>query len=325
MLALRSLSKISNTSRKRSVTNIVPPNPAQTWKSLFPLTTARVVGTLAKTYCLASIDAAFYPTARGLLLPFTMLLSLAWLRPKPYFPPLSLAGASAITLGFAAGMTADVRSKLSSGRALALGVGSSATTAAESVVVKRYVGSGESGSSSSSSAWQLAWMSSVGAVALLAPLLLVSGEADTLAAILRTLSHPAEPFAVNDGPAFLRLALLAGFVGFLLAVATFAQIELTSPTTHVVVGAVRGVVQSALAVAVLREPAASGRGLSVALIIGGSALYGWARDRFAHGQEAGPASSQRANATVSQDAFERQKLHDEERAQRDAGDAKTVR
>lgn len=288
---------------------------------MFPLTVARAVGALAKTFCLASIDAAFYQIARGLLLPFTLALSLAVLRPRPYFPPLSLAGAAAVMLGFAAGTTADVRSRLTGGRGLLLGIGSSATTAAEAVVVKTFVARGGDGPA----AWQLAWMSGAGAVVLLVPLLLVSGEAATLAAILRSLARPADPSAVAaHGPAFLRRALLAGGGGFLLTVATFAQIDVTSPTTHMVVTAVRGVVQSALAVAVLREPVTSGRVVSMLLIIGGSAVYGWGRDRYAHGVGAGTASRE-TDAPVPRDDSEHEKFYDEERAQRDGRDGRDAK
>jgi solute carrier family 35 (GDP-fucose transporter), member C1 len=64
------------------------------------------------------------------------------------------------------------------------------------------------------------------------------------------------------------------------------QIEVTSPTTHMVVTAARGVAQSSLAVALLGEVLTTDRVGSMAMILGGSALYGWARDRYAQGKKA---------------------------------------
>jgi GDP-fucose transporter C1 len=100
-----------------------------------------VVGVLAKTYCLAAVDASFYPIARGLLLPFTLGLSYLFL-PSKYatFPPLALGGAAIVISGLGIGMVSVMNKMLTSSRGLVLGVGSSMTTAIESIVVKRFVG-----------------------------------------------------------------------------------------------------------------------------------------------------------------------------------------
>lgn len=278
-----------------------------------------MVGILAKTFCLASIDASFYQIARGLLLPFTLLLSLVVLRPTPYFPPLSLGGAGAVMLGFVAGMATDFKSKLTGGKGLILGVGSSFTTAVESVVVKKYLSPGKGKSEDDAmGVWQMVWMSNVMSVFFFVPLLVLSGESKTFFAALSAYQHPIDPATLPHGaPApingqeFLRLALLTGLAGFLLTIATFMQIEVTSPTTHMIVTAARGVAQSALAVVFLHEPVTSGRVASMMLILGGSALYGWARDRFAHGK--GPGTGQPAYKQVpAEEADPREKIQDEE-------------
>jgi len=89
-----------------------------------PLALARVVGVLAKTYCLAAVDASFYQIARGLLLPFTLGLSYLFL-PSKYatFPPLALGGAAIVISGFGIGMFSDMNKMLTSSRGLVLGVG----------------------------------------------------------------------------------------------------------------------------------------------------------------------------------------------------------
>ena len=269
----------------------------QAWLALFPLTVARLVGILAKTYCLASVNASVYQIARGLLLPFTLLLSLIVLRPRPYYPPLSLAGCAMVMAGFVAGMAADYGQALTSGKGIILGVGSSLTTAIESVVVKRFLGKSKEGM------WQMVWMSNVMALPFYLPLLPVSGE----------LSGAGKMFGSGEGAAagrqFLAAAALTGVSAFLLTIATFMQIEVTSPTTHMIVTAARGVAQSSLAIVLLGEMLTFDRAGSMFLILGGSALYGWARDRWARSKKAAqggyePVARDEESATELKEAKE---------------------
>lgn len=246
----------------------------QAWTALLPLTAARLVGILAKTYCLASVNASVYQIARGLLLPFTLLLSLMVLRPRPYYPPLSLVGCALVMGGFGAGMAADYSQMLTSGKGVLLGIGSSFTTAVESVVVKRYLGK------SSEGMWQMVWMSNAMAVLFYIPLLPMSGELSASGGLFNA------TVTVTDLRQFLGTATLTGFSAFLLTIATFMQIEVTSPTTHMIVTAARGVAQSSLAIVLLGEVLTTDRAGSMALILAGSALYGWARDRYVQSKKA---------------------------------------
>jgi GDP-fucose transporter C1 len=52
-----------------------------------------------------------------------------------------------------------------------------------------------------------------------------------------------------------------------------------------IVTAARGVAQSSIAVITLGEPLTANRAGSMALILGGSALYGWAKDRYAQSKK----------------------------------------
>ncbi|CCX14382.1 hypothetical protein FPQ18DRAFT_377799 [Pyronema domesticum] len=244
--------------------------PLSAWKSTLPLTLARLIGILAKTLCLAAVNASFYQIARGLLLPFTLLLSHLLLRPPPYNPPLALAACFIVMLGFTTGMISDIGGMLTSTKGLLLGVGSSFTTAVESVVVKRFLGKGEEGM------WQLVFMSSVMQLFLYAPLFLLSGEAEALGKMT------PEVFR-----GFVTTALATGVASFCLTLATFLQISVTSPTTHMIVTAARGVAQSALAVVILGEKVTAGRIMGMGFILGGSVAYGWAKDRVREQQREG--------------------------------------
>ncbi|KAF8539034.1 hypothetical protein BDD12DRAFT_738795 [Trichophaea hybrida] len=236
--------------------------PLSAWQSIAPLCLARLVGTLAKTFCLAAVNASFYQIARGLLLPFSLILSYLILRPRPTNPPLSLAGCGIIMLGFLCGMISDVSKMLTSYRGMVLGVGSSFTTAVESVVVKKFLGKGDEGM------WQLVFMSSSLQLVLYFPIIMASGELKAVAVM-----------TPDAWAAFIKAAAMTGLASFLLTLATFLQISVTSPTTHMIVTAARGVAQSGLAVAILGEKVTAGRMAGMVCILGGSMVYGIGKDR----------------------------------------------
>lgn len=232
---------------------------------MIPLAVARTVGALAKTACLAVVDASFYQIARGLLLPFTLFLSFAVLGKKlNSFAPLSLVGAGCVIVGFGIGMTSDLFSTSTSQLGFALGIGSSFTTAVEAVVIKKFVSAQmqEKGDDM----MQMVWMSNVLSAILYSSIWFVMGDHSELTIIL-------------SNPALLQKLVLSGISGFLLTIATFLQIAVTSPVTHMIVAAARGVAQSAFAVILLpHESLGAGRLWSMVWILGGSALYGWAAD-----------------------------------------------
>jgi len=253
-----------------------------------PLALARVVGVLAKTYCLAAVDASFYQIARGLLLPFTLGLSYLFL-PSKYatFPPLALGGAAIVISGFGIGMVSDMNKMLTSSRGLVLGVGSSMTTAIESIVVKRFVGA--KAKETGEGVIQMVWMSNVIAIGLYVPVLLFSGELydPAIQALFAPSKDSTTSLLSSQSTDFLYTCTLTGLCSFLLTLATFLQIRITSPVTHMIVTAARGVAQSAIAVMLLpHETIDKGRVASMVCILGGSALYGWAEDRAMTKREA---------------------------------------
>lgn len=256
-----------------------------------------MVGVLAKTFCLAAVDASFYQIARGLLLPFTLLLSYLFL-PSKYatFPPLALGGASIVIFGFGIGMVSDMNKMLTSSRGLFLGVGSSMTTAIESIVVKRFVGA--RAKETGEGVIQMVWMSNVIALGLYVPVLVMSGELSdpAIQALLFPSTSSSSASLIGSRSAdFLYTCTLTGLCSFLLTLATFLQIRITSPVTHMIVTAARGVAQSAFAVILLPgETIDKGRIGSMACILGGSAIYGWAEDRAMVKREAESKMAHRA-------------------------------
>ena len=227
---------------------------------------ARLIGILTKTFCLEVVDASFYQIARGLLLPLTVVLSLILLRPRPRLTPSMLASITIVVFGFALGFAFDLRSTATDFAGLALGIGSSLTTAIESVVVKRFV-------MGHKSMLQLAYMSCALQLAALAPLVFLTGEAQRLTASSEVLLR------------FFLGATAMGITSTLLVLATFLQIAVTSPITHTVVAAARGVAQSLLAAFVFREALTGSRLASMAILTAGTLLYclskEWEQQRLA--------------------------------------------
>lgn len=177
-------------------------------------------------------------------------------------------------------MITDMNKMLTSSRGLVLGVGSSMTTAIESIVVKRFVGA--RAKETGEGVIQMVWMSNVIAIGLYVPVLIFSGELydPAIQALLFPSKDNAASMLGSKNTDFLYTCTLTGLCSFLLTLATFLQIRITSPVTHMIVTAARGVAQSAIAVALLpHEWLDMGRIGSMVCILGGSALYGWAEDR----------------------------------------------
>lgn len=213
------------------------------------------MGILAKTYCLAAVDASFYQIARGLLLPFTVLLSLICLRPRPRISS-ELAGSIAIVIaGFAIGFATDFSANLSSARGLALGIGSSFTTSVECVTVKYFL------LNEKENIFQLAYMSSASQSLLFAALFTLSGEGQSVYSSLTYLKS------------LLFGSFVMGVTNTFLIAATFAQISVTSPITHAIAAAARGVVHSLLARIIFHEVLSVGRAASISILTVGTILY----------------------------------------------------
>ncbi|KAG0323155.1 hypothetical protein BGZ97_012873 [Linnemannia gamsii] len=112
------------------------------------------------------------------------------------------------------------------------------------------------------------------ALSLLAttPILFLSSEYSEVMVLLNE-----QGFAAFHG--FLFAAFVTGIFGFLINLAGFLQISKTSPTTHMVSGAVRGVLQTLLGYYAFNDIITSGRLIGIILILGGGALYTYAKDQ----------------------------------------------
>ncbi|KIW58331.1 hypothetical protein PV05_02859 [Exophiala xenobiotica] len=220
-----------------------------------PLLAMKIIAQLSKTYCLLNVNASFYQIARGLLLPFTIMLSFAILQSsRPSL--LALVGCTITTLGFLLGVSGEEVGQTTNA-GIAWGVWSSFTTALESVLVK-YLAL-EIG------VLDLVYVTSLTTIPVYTIWTILNSELRQVAAL--GLTHPV--MIRFGGQAFI-----AGSLNFALSAAAYLQIKVTSPTTHMISTAARGVLQSLLAVTFIPgERLTSSRVNSLAVILFGTLSY----------------------------------------------------
>lgn len=248
---------------------VLPTLEKERCRALLPLITVNVVGLSFNTLCLKYVDAAFFQVARSLVLPMTVGFTWVMLH-KPSSPRI-LAACGVVVLGFLTGVSGEIHLSV---RGVAYGLLSSLTTALHAVVIKsslKVVGD---------NTMDLVYYNNVLSMIMLAPMCVLSGElSDTLALFDSARSEHLHTLMMGSA--------VTGFFGFLINIAGFLQIKVTSPVTHMISSAARGVVQTAIAVALFGDVLTAGRVMGILLILVGSSFYTWTRNQEAKAEEAG--------------------------------------
>ncbi|KAF9121214.1 hypothetical protein BGW39_010761 [Mortierella sp. 14UC] len=239
----------------------MPQIQSEVAKALIPLIAINVLGLGVNTLCLVYVDTSFYQIARGLVLPFTVFFAFALLgQPSS---KLVLASCFTVFCGFYTGVTSEINV---SHLGIFFGVVSSITTSLHAIVIKKSLGA------VNNSTLDLVYYNNVLSLIAVTPLIVLTGESAEVSYRLST-----------DGFAAFHTFLFAGFItgifGFLVNLASFLQISKTSPTTHMIAGAVRGVIQTLLGYFAFNDIITAGRLLGIFLILFGGALYTWAKDK----------------------------------------------
>jgi len=265
----------------------------QTVQGLIPMIGLNVVGLSFSNYTLKYVDASFYQVARGMVLPFTVCTSFFILHSRPSFR--ILLACLLVTMGFFVGVFLDGTQVSSIG--VTFGVLSSVITAVHSVVIKRSLDVVKG------SALHLSWYTNLYSAIVLVPVVIIAGE---VPAILALLAEPS-PLSVGISPlnTFLWGSAITGIFGFLMSIASLLSIKVTSPITHMVSSAVRGVAGSVLGMWLFNDVITTGRASSIGIILGGSVYYTWVKH-----QESQP--SQTSTATRNGDQYDRLKMEDVE-------------
>ncbi|KAG0318145.1 hypothetical protein BGZ99_005836 [Dissophora globulifera] len=230
-------------------------------KALIPLISINVLGLGVNTLCLVYVDTSFYQIARGLVLPFTVIFAYVLLgQPSS---SLVLAACFTVFCGFYTGVTSEINV---SSLGIIFGVVSSITTSLHAIVIKKSLGA------VNNSSIDLVFYNNVLSLIVTTPIVFLSGEIGLVSELFDT-----EGFQAFHS--FLAAALVTGIFGFLVNLAGFMQISKTSPTTHMVSGAVRGVLQTLLGYFAFNDIITGGRLMGIVLIISGGALYTYAKDK----------------------------------------------
>ncbi|PCH37544.1 hypothetical protein WOLCODRAFT_29168 [Wolfiporia cocos MD-104 SS10] len=249
----------------------------QVCKGLVPMVGLNVIGLSFSNYTLKYVDASFYQVARGMVLPFTVATSYLLLHARPSLRILLACGI--VTFGFFIGVFLDGTPVSAVG--VTFGVVSSMITALHSVVIKKALDVVKG------SALHLSWYTNLLSAILLAPILVLAGE---LPGITRLLFGPNEaPLGEMSTLATFALgSAITGVFGFLMSIASLLSIKVTSPITHMVSSAVRGVAASLLGMWLFHDIITTGRASSIATILLGSVYYTWVK----HVESQAPAQKQ---------------------------------
>jgi len=153
------------------------------------------------------------------------------------------------------------------------------------------------------SALLLSWYTNLLSAVALGPIIVLAGEGGGVLDLLTGgLVNTRTDGGMGPVATFVWGSLITGAIGFLMSIASLLSIKVTSPITHMVSSAVRGVAASLLGMWLFHDIITSGRAASIAVILLGSIYYTWVKH-----QESQPASSSSA-------AYERVKMDDVESA-----------
>lgn len=159
-----------------------------------------------------------------MVLPFTVIFTYMILhQPSSRFV---IASCTIVFAGFLTGVTADINV---STLGVVFGIASSVTTSLHAIVIKRAL------NSVNGSSLDLVYYNNVLSAMVMIPIVAGCGE---IPQVIKLFHEENGPTACKR---FLIGVVVTGFFGFLVNVASFLQISHTSPMTHMVSGAVRGV------------------------------------------------------------------------------------
>ncbi|KAJ7471272.1 hypothetical protein B0H11DRAFT_1867872 [Mycena galericulata] len=267
VLLLRVLAFLSRTSIQRLLptTFELPQLDHSIARKLFPYLSVGFLGLVFNTLCLRNGDASFFLIARGLLLPFTILVSSLFTRAVP--KTNVLLATAVVTFGFFIGVVPsfDPRSNTIVAnepiKALVYGFFSSMVLSIHTVLSK-VLTAHKTHSVVALSYWGNLLMS-----LMIVPCILVNGEVYKLQ---RRLSSPDQ-----DWGTFVAGSVVTGIFGFLLGIANVLSIKVTSPVTHMFSSAAKSVLQTLLGVLIFGDIITVYRLGGITLITVGTIFYTW--------------------------------------------------
>ena len=224
-------------------------------KKLIPLIAINVIGLGLNTFCLQFSDAMMYQIARSLVLPITIGLTPLLLKESVSHRVLGCC--AFILVGFVIGILGEKELKLSL-KGIIFGILSSFSTAMHAIIIKQAFTKIEEKSS-----FDMLYYNNVLSALILLPVL--GFEARPIISAIKENGEPIKTLLIGTAA--------AGTVGLLVNFASFLQIKVTSPLTHTVASAARGVLQSIACYFALGEAINWQRGIGIGITLGGSVMY----------------------------------------------------
>jgi GDP-fucose transporter C1 len=225
-------------------------------KQVMPLTIVFTGMIVFNNLCLKFVEVSFYQVARSLTIVFNVLLSYFVL--KQSTSRKSLFWVSVVIAGYLLGCDGEVNF---SWVGVGFGVTASLFVAMYAIMVKRTLKFVQDDS------WKLMIYSNINTMFFLPIIVFLAGE----------VSSVIESGHVLLTNTFWAVVIAAGCFGFLINIATFMQIQCTSPLTHNVSGTAKSGFQTILAFAIYGNPVTSFSIIGNALVLGGSLGYAYAR------------------------------------------------
>jgi GDP-fucose transporter C1 len=249
----------------------LPAIPSKTYcVALGPLLLLNLLGLSANTYTLLLLPASFYQIARGLVLPLTLITSAMLLPPSPSTRPTQnlVLACIVITVGFLVGVSPTItnpKAALKGPNALSplgilAGLISSLSSSLHVVVIKQLTDSKHL----SLPLLDFSYYSNTMTAVTLVPFIFITGEygsfikwfydektapKDIRNFIVGTLVTGTSLIIVTPPTNLIRL----GVIGLAISLSSLISVKITSPITHMVISAVRGVVQAAVAAWLFKE------------------------------------------------------------------------
>ncbi|CAE6462679.1 unnamed protein product [Rhizoctonia solani] len=229
--------------------------------------------------------------ARGLVLPLTIAVAAIHGRKTPSL--LVIVSASLVTGGFLVGTTPSATITTATSQAgLIYGVLSALAISVHAVLISAALPKVHG------SALELAYWTNAGTAVLLAPVMLLDGEAQKLWVMsCAWIDGSVQQTTMNiDWRVFLVGSFVTGTFGFLFCVASLISIKVTSPVTHMFTSAVRSVLQTVLGVLIFKDIITTNRLASIAVILFGSCLYTWVKSKENQRRDAGSQNTHAPSA-----------------------------
>ncbi|CAG8671721.1 3930_t:CDS:2, partial [Acaulospora morrowiae] len=230
---------------------------------LFPLIIVNVLGLSFNTACLQYVDASFYQV-RFFFSIAIVFFSYIFLKQRS--SAMVLLACSVVCTGFFIGVSSEHLTISMVG--ITFGVLSSISTALHAIIIKKSLDIVQGNT------MELVYYNNLLSVIAFTPLIFLFGEQTEITKLISESDQNNSLLRT-----FVIGIFVTGFFGFLINIAGFFQIKVTSPVTHMISSAFRGVLQTMLGAFIFEDVLTSGRVGSIILILAGSCYYTWIKDQ----------------------------------------------